>query len=149
MNYLRIGVAILGMLLAIFSWGQYRQIGLQKELIKKQESAIKTAIDKLNQVQLIVEKNDVLMSAMLGVQVEVNSRLSTRQQEIRRLQNDVAEIRQWADQQLPDDIVRMRQRPAATGARAYGQSVPAGSALRAAGGEPPHERRPEPDPGTN
>ena len=101
MNYLRIAGGVLIILLVAVGWGQYRQIGLQRELIEKQEVAIDTAIQNTEKVLGIVEKNDVLMTDLLMAQGQVNSSLIARQQEIRRLQNDIEEVREWANQSLP------------------------------------------------
>tara|TARA_R110000851_G_scaffold333531_1_gene514905 strand:+ start:80091 stop:80513 length:423 start_codon:yes stop_codon:yes gene_type:complete len=139
-NYLRIAGGVLIILLVAVGWGQYHQIGLQRELIEKQEVAIDTAIQNTEKVLGIVEKNDVLMTDLLMAQGQVNSSLIARQQEIRRLQNDIEEVREWAKQSLPADIIRLRQRPATTGASGYGQSVSPGSAVRASAGESKNER---------
>lgn len=57
-------------------------------------------------------------------QKQVQATLQTRQHDIRKLQTEVAEIREWASTKLPTDIERLRQRPALTGARDYYQLMP-------------------------
>lgn len=149
MNYLRIGAAVLALSAVVFAWGQYRQIGLQEELIKNQAEVIETAIQNMEVVKNMVEESRYQMSELLMAQGQVQSSLSARQQELRRLQNDVQEIRIWADQSLPADIVRLRQRSTARGAADYGQSVPASGAVRDAGGKPANERGAESGVGAN
>jgi len=148
MNYLRVGFGVVVLVLAVFAWGQHRQLGLQGQLLQNQQSAIDAVVDNLNTVVGLSEQSRDQMADLLSAQSNVSSVLSARQQEIRRLQNDVAEIRTWADQPLPADIVRMRQRPAARGAGDYGKSMPAGGSVRPAGGSAQDERGNEPDGGT-
>lgn len=149
MNYLRIGVMVLLAVMAAIGWGQYRQIGLQRDLITRQDQAIESTLKSLDAVKGLAEASRDQMADLLTAQGKVQSSLSARQREIRRLQNDVEEIRTWAEQPLPADIVRMRHRPAARGAGDYGQPVPAGGAVRDAGGKSAHERGSEPRAGTD
>ena len=45
--------------------------------------------------------------------------LAARTRTIERLKHENQKLRDWADTPLPDDIVRLRDRPALTGATAY------------------------------
>lgn len=47
--------------------------------------------------------------------------LAQRNNQIKRLYRENETLRRWADTPLPDDIVRLRQRPAFTGAADYRQ----------------------------
>lgn len=149
MNYLRIGVGVLIVVMAAVGWGQYRQIGLQRELISRQDEAIQSTLESLNAVKGLAETSRDQMADLLTAQGQVQSSLSARQQEIRRLQSDVKEIRAWAEQPLPADIVRMRQRPAARGAGDYGKPMPPSGSVRDAGSGTQDQRRPEPGAGTD
>lgn len=139
-TWLRVGLGVLVVAVATLSWGQHRQIKLQRTLIENQADAIRAANESLAKLADQAETNREQMGELLLSQSHVQSSLSARQQEIRRLQSDIKEIRDWADQPLPGDIVRLRQRPAARGASGYGQSVPAGGSVRAAGSEPEKKR---------
>ncbi|RKR07664.1 LysB family phage lysis regulatory protein [Kushneria sinocarnis] len=65
---------------------------------------------------------------------------SNRLQHIRELQHENASIQQWADQPLPDRIIRLRQRDAVTGADAYRQSLRDPGSLHASGESSDHQR---------
>ncbi|CAE6841656.1 hypothetical protein R69746_06952 [Paraburkholderia aspalathi] len=68
----------------------------------------------------------------------IASKLSTVQQETRRLINENATLRAWADTPLPDDIVRMQASPALTGAADYSQAMPASDSLHVPGDDATH-----------
>ncbi|VVD31077.1 Rz-like lysis system protein LysB [Paraburkholderia dioscoreae] len=55
------------------------------------------------------------------------------------LKNENDELRAWADGALPDDVVRLYNRPAITGADEYHSAMRARRALHAAGDDPAHE----------
>lgn len=62
--------------------------------------------------------------ALHALQVQrdgITATLSTREQQIKKLQHDNQAIRHWAESPLPDAIVRLRQRPALIGSDAYRQ----------------------------
>ncbi|WP_413742266.1 Rz-like lysis system protein LysB [Sodalis sp. RH15] len=49
----------------------------------------------------------------------LQTQLTARQEKIKELINENAELKRWADTRLPVDIDRLRTRPAFTGAAAY------------------------------
>ncbi len=59
--------------------------------------------------------------------------LATRESAYRRLENDHAKLREWASAALPDDVVRLHEHPAFTGAGPYLEFMRAGEPLHAAG----------------
>lgn len=132
---------LISVALLLSIWSMWRTIATQKDMINAQSGAITQLIENVDSVVELnrgqVEGIEMLLAANSQVQLSLNE----RQQEIRRLQSDVQEIRIWADQSLPADIVRLRERPAARGAANYAKPVPTGSALRDAGGESTNERR--------
>ena len=140
MNYLRLafGLAVAGILVVL--WGQYRQIGLQKQLIAAQAQATNDLRAGLKAIQDNGEKNRTQMAELLHAQQRVQTNLTARNSEIRRLQNDVQEVRDWARQSLPADIQRVLNQPAATGASGYGESVPAGDPVHAVASGPENKR---------
>lgn len=66
------------------------------------------------------------------------------EQKIERLTHENAEYRRWAAEQLPADVVRMRERPEITGGQGYLDWLSARDALPTAGDQPQPERTPEP-----
>lgn len=74
--------------------------------------------------------------------------LSQREIEIRSLQHATEELQAWADQPLPDAVIRMRQRPAITGAAAYSEYMSNRQPLQPYGQQSPHVGGPERPAGT-
>ncbi|SPJ33421.1 hypothetical protein KSP9073_01430 [Kushneria phyllosphaerae] len=69
-------------------------------------------------------------------QTELTRTASNRLEQIREIQRDDTDTKDWADTRLPDAVIRLRQRPAVTGADAYRQSVRNPDALHPAGKPP-------------
>jgi LysB family phage lysis regulatory protein len=59
--------------------------------------------------------------------------LTARDSAYRRLEHDNAKLREWASAALPDDVVRLHEHPAFTGAGPYLEFMRAGDPLHAAG----------------
>ena len=66
-------------------------------------------------------KNHKALNALQVQRDGIAATLSTRTQQIKKLQHDNQAIRHWAESPLPDAIVRLRQRPALIGSDAYRQ----------------------------
>ncbi|CNF50921.1 Rz-like lysis system protein LysB [Yersinia mollaretii] len=64
--------------------------------------------------------------------------LAQRNSQIKRLYRENETLRRWADAPLPDDIIRLRQRPAFTGAADYRQWLSEGHSLPVSGSQPAH-----------
>lgn len=75
-------------------------------------------------------------AALATEQAELTRTASNRLEQIREIQRNDANTNDWAGTRLPDPVIRMRQRPAVTGADAYRQSVRDPDALHAAGESP-------------
>lgn len=121
-------------------WMQYQQLGTQKNLIQKyseENESLQQGIDTM--VNAYVTNNEKIEQVLMSQQ-RIQQNLNARQTEIRRLQNDVEEIRIWADVSLPDDIVRLRQRPTITGTKNYSSAVSASSAVHTDGIQPTDKR---------
>ncbi|HEV2641108.1 MAG TPA: hypothetical protein VGT98_00300, partial [Candidatus Elarobacter sp.] len=65
--------------------------------------------------------------------------LARTESDFEALKNENATVRAWADGALPDDVVRLYNRPARTGADGFGATVRTRDALHAAGDDPAHE----------
>jgi LysB family phage lysis regulatory protein len=64
--------------------------------------------------------------------------LTSVRQQNRRLIDENASLRAWADTLLPPDVVRMSARPALTGADDYRASMSTGGTMHPAGDGTPH-----------
>lgn len=84
----------------------------------------------------VAEKTIILQKQ----QNNLRAALSVREIELGALQNDVAEIRDWAGAFLPTDIARLRARPPISGVDQYNQYVSGRGALHPAGRKPENER---------
>ncbi len=140
MNTVRIVAAlVLAGVLAVL-WGQHRQIGLQNDLIAAQAQVAAQLSTGIQALQDASTQTRAQMADLLQAQQRVQATLSTRSAEIRRLQTDVQEIREWADQPLPAGIQRVLQQPATTGAAGYGATVPASDPLHDVSSGPENQR---------
>lgn len=86
--------------------------------------------DHLDLVAYIYEQNRQQTLDLLNAQQAIRKSLTGQQQETQRLQNEVQEIKEWADNALPADIIRLRQRSAFTGASAYSERLPSSDTMR-------------------
>ncbi|WP_080419641.1 Rz-like lysis system protein LysB [Burkholderia ubonensis] len=70
----------------------------------------------------------------------IASKLDAVRLENRRLIDENAALRAWADTRLPDDVVRLQATPALTGADDYVGSLPDGEPVHAASARAAHQR---------
>lgn len=107
--------------------------------------------DQLSQAQAELQGRDSLLTryrqrsahnAELAAQQQatlttLTRRLQERSTRLHQLERVNEALRNWAATALPEPVIRLRQRPAITGAAAYRDWLSAGDALPAAGSEPP------------
>lgn len=119
------GIALLGAL-GLLLWGQY-----QRGQAEQARAALAT--DRQQQAEQRIERqaatitvlNDTLQderqtqTKLKAEQAQLRQGLATRKLQIKELKRENDELRQWADQPLPDAARRLRQRPAITGAAGY------------------------------
>lgn len=126
--------------IVVVMWQQYRRLDLQQQIMDAQTEVNQQLMGALAEVISAQESSAELVTGLLHSQQSIQRGLSARTSEIRRMQSEVSEIRDWADRPLPDAIVRMRNRPDITGAAALNSAVPAGSAVHADSNEPENKR---------
>lgn len=90
-------------------------------------ASLKTHLEAFTELN---KKNNRQTIELLAAQQAVKHSLSAQQRETQRLQNEVQEIKEWADNALPADIIRLRQRSAFTGASAYSERLPSSDTMR-------------------
>ncbi|HHL4079612.1 Rz-like lysis system protein LysB [Burkholderia sola] len=73
-------------------------------------------------------------------QTAIASKLDAIRLENRRLTDENAALRAWADTPLPDDVVRLQASPALTGAGDYVEHVPDGETVHATDARAAHQR---------
>ncbi len=123
-------VAVLGLVIVI----QRGSLKAAQERIEHAEQATRDRDDTIKALTDAAARNKAAAAKMQLARDSIAATLTERENHIESLQHENATIRSWADAPLPDAIVRLRERPAATGAGAYAQRLPSSDALPAAGG---------------
>lgn len=118
-------LALLGAL-SLIIWGQQQRINAAEN---KTKLAAKEATDARKDADRNLETANTLIATLkqerdaqstLRVQQDqLRQGLAKRERTIEDLKRENAELRNWADQPLPDAARRLRERPALTGAAAY------------------------------
>lgn len=90
-------------------------------------------LDTANKLKSTLEREREVQAQLMKLQGALRTGLAERERLIENLKHENEELRNWADQPLPDAARRLRDRPAITGADAYRQWLSSGSALPAAG----------------
>ena len=119
------GIALLGAL-ALLIWGQEARINVAEGKTELAKAAAKTAREEAertlataNTLTDTLKQERENQSALRTQQDLLRQGLANRERTIEDLKRENAELRNWADQPLPDAARRLRERPALTGAAAY------------------------------
>ncbi|OXS23088.1 peptidase [Pseudomonas fluorescens] len=136
------GIALLGAL-ALLIWGQEARIEVAEGKTELAKAAAKIAredadrnLATANTLTDTLKQERDAQSLLRSQQDQLRLGLAKRERTIEELKRENEELRNWADQPLPDAARRLRQRPALTGAAAYRDWLSGRDAVRAAG-EPP------------
>jgi len=81
---------------------------------------------------------DAQRRALARQRAELERAASDRLSTIQELQRDNEDLRRWAGTRLPDAVIRLRRRPAVTGAADYRQALRDAEPVHAAGQQPDH-----------
>ncbi len=129
------------------AWSQKSQLDSEKNISKglagQLDTAKANARDNLataNALKATLEREREDQAKLLKLQGELRTGLANRERLIEDLKHENDELRQWADQPLPDAARRLRERPAITGADAYRQWMSGSGALPIASDKPGQER---------
>jgi LysB family phage lysis regulatory protein len=112
--------------------------GLQARLAKAEDDvrierqAVADRDGTILQLRELDHRKEVAAAELEGERNGIQQGLNTRQIEMRKLQDENAEIRAWAAVAVPADVVRLREHGPLTGAAAYRQFLSQGSALQPA-----------------
>lgn len=106
----------------------------QRDTARGELATVRADLEQLHQREAEKERQ---RAALAATQQQLEHTLAERTTTIRRLQRENEELRQWADQPLPEPVARLRERPALTGADSYQQYLRNAGALPPVGERPP------------
>ncbi len=138
--YLIAGIALVICALGGVIYWQYsenQQLITRAVDAEKTSQANKAALDK-EKADADIQRESILR--LIQQQQGLNDLLFDRQTKIAKLERENEDYRNWANTQLPDAAVRLRQRPAITGADEYKQYLSARDALPPASNQPDSQR---------
>lgn len=129
-----------GITIAAWGWWQRTQLliaqqgaeGLAQQLETVQGEARRN-LDTATQLQSTLKQEREAQARLLRLQGALRGGLAERERLIEDLKHENKELREWADQPLPDTARRLRKRPAIVGADAYRQWLSSGSTVPTAG----------------
>lgn len=152
MNRLAAAVGIL-FLIIIITWALWARLDHAETRADAAEQALHDARTREAQARTVItelQENAQRLAqqrrALSEQKAALSQQASTRLVRIKELQRDNQTLRDWADAQLPDAIIRLRRRPAARGAGDYAESLRHPQPLPATGQRPDHQRRAAPNP---
>lgn len=106
----------------------------QRDTARGELATVRADLEQLHRREAEKERQ---RAALAATQQQLERTLADRTATIRRLQRENDELRQWADQPLPEPVARLRERPALTGAAAYQQHLRHAGTLPPVGEQPP------------
>ncbi|CNI06282.1 phage lysin [Yersinia thracica] len=112
---------IVGALLVISGVQTHRLAEARQTLIDQQAADSSSKNDQLIALALTANANNQAQAHLRQQVASTDQLLAQRNNQIKRLYRENETLRRWADTPLPDDIIRLRRRPAITGAADYRQ----------------------------
>ncbi|MBW5878733.1 Rz-like lysis system protein LysB [Yersinia enterocolitica] len=129
---------IVGALLVISGVQTYRLSEARQVVIDQQAVEAASKNGQLIALALTANANNQAQAQLRQQVASTDQLLVQRNSQIKRLYRENETLRRWADTPLPDDIIRLRQRPAFTGATDYRQWLSEGHSLPVSGSQPAH-----------
>jgi LysB family phage lysis regulatory protein len=123
-------VAVLGLVIYV----QRGALIAAQDRVERAEQATRDRDGTIKTLTDTAARNKTAAAKLQAARDTIATTLSKRENLIESLQHENATIRSWADTSLPDAIVRLRDRPATTGADNLSQRLPGSDPLPAAGG---------------
>ncbi|MBW5834794.1 Rz-like lysis system protein LysB [Yersinia enterocolitica] len=99
----------------------YRLSEARQLVIELQATDAASKNGQLIALALTANANNQAQAQLRQQVASADQLLAQRNSQIKRLYRENATLRRWADAPLPDDIIRLRRRPAITGAADYRQ----------------------------
>ncbi|ELM3740621.1 LysB family phage lysis regulatory protein [Yersinia ruckeri] len=116
----------------------YRLSEARQAVIDRQAAEATSKSGQLITLALTANANNQAQAQLRQQVASADQLLVQRNSQIKRLYRENETLRRWADTPLPDDIIRLRQRPAFTGAANYRQWLSEGHTLPISSGKPTH-----------
>lgn len=136
------GIALMGAL-SLLLWGYYQRdqaaaatLALADQQRQDAEARTERQANTITVLSDSLKAEREAQATLRTTQNQLRQGLATRQRQIEDLKRENQELREWADQLLPDAARRLRQRPAITGADAYRDWLSGRGAVPAAGDRP-------------
>nr|WP_181919211.1 Rz-like lysis system protein LysB [Alkalilimnicola ehrlichii] len=140
-------IALLGLALHIQNLRLDTARARQEQAMQQRDTA-QAALTKANEIlerqQQLAAEHARQRAEQLAEQQRLERELADRTRHIRRLHSENEKLRAWADAVMPEPVIRLRERPALTGADAYRQRLRDTDALPATGQQPTDKRRSQP-----
>ena len=99
----------------------YRLSEARQAVIDQQAAETASKNGQLIALALTANANNQAQAQLRQQVANADQLLAQRNSQLKRLYRENETLRRWADTALPDDIIRLRQRPAITGAANYRQ----------------------------
>lgn len=113
----------------------YRLANAQQVVIDRQADEVASKNGQLITLALTANANNQAQARLRQQVASADQLLAQRNSQLKRLYRENETLRRWADTPLPDDIIRLRQRPALTGAADYRQWLSEGHGVPVSGGQ--------------
>ncbi|OWF78897.1 Rz-like lysis system protein LysB [Yersinia rohdei] len=130
--------AIAAALLVTSGVQTHRLAEARQALIDQQAAETTSKNGQLIALALTANANNQAQAQLRQQVASTDQLLAQRNSRIKRLYRENETLRRWADTPLPDDIIRLRQRPALAGAADYRQWLSEGHTLPVSGGQSAH-----------
>ncbi|MHA3658876.1 Rz-like lysis system protein LysB [Yersinia enterocolitica] len=114
----------------------YRLSEARQVVIDQQAADSASKNGQLIALALTANANNQAQAQLRQQVASADQLLAQRNSQIKRLYRENETLRRWADTPLPDDIIRLRQRPAFTGAANYRQWLSEGHSVPVSGNQP-------------
>lgn len=137
---LAIGVPLVGTLisLAMVAWSQHQALSVTREQLAAEQATVKGQVAVIELMKghanQIAQDSAELTKTLQQVQALAGEGRQTWE----TLKRENQEFKAWAESALPADVIRLRSRPAITGAAGYQSWLQQSHGLHAAG-QPPAE----------
>lgn len=116
----------------------YRLADARQVVIDKQSAETASKNGQLIALALTANANNQAQAQLRQQVASADQLLAQRNSQLKRLYRENETLRRWADTALPDDIIRLRQRPAITGAANYRQWLSESHTLPVSGSGSPN-----------
>lgn len=127
--------AVAAVLLVAGGVQTYRLANAQQVVIDRQADEVASKNGQLITLALTANANNQAQARLRQQVASADQLLAQRNSQLKRLYRENETLRRWADTPLPDDIIRLRQRPALTGAADYRQWLSEGHSVPVSGGQ--------------